>query len=408
MEPYVIVGNGAAGVNAIEAIRATDTATPIVQFSDEEAAFYSRPALYSILLGKITEEQARGRPADFSSRHGVDFRAGTRIATLEPRAHRVVTAAGEHVRYSRLLLATGARGRRLPWVDRSIHGVVMLNTLADVTAIATVLPAARRAVVVGGGLTSIELVEVFRHHGLTTTFVMWEDHLLATQLTEEEGAVARDLMTAMGVTVRSNEEIRSLHAENGRVVGAVTREGEEIPCEAIACAVGVVPNKELAQAAGLEVAEGVLADGALQTTAPDVYAAGDAAQVRTADGTVHAQQLLWYVAGDMGKTAGANVAGGQEEYRPRVLLTMSQFAGTSFCSIGAVAPDQPDVETRVVREEGQSRARLVMQEGRLVGACFIGSARLATLVRHLIEEGARPSELPSDHPVRTLFEASSD
>ncbi len=408
MDPYVIVGNGVAAVNAIEAIRARRDATPIVVLTDQECAFYSRPSLYYIMLGRIRFEDAWGRPPEFYERNGADLRCSTTVASVDPEAHTVEIEGQGPLRYSRLLLATGTRGRFLPWADQALRGIITLNTLLDVTNITDLLSGSRAAVIVGGGLTSIELVEVCRHWGVPTTFVMRGSHFLDRQLTREEAELIHERLRRGGADVRTGEEIVEVTGENGRVARAVMKSGEEITCDIAGCTVGVISNKELAEAAGCETDRGIVVDDRMQTTVPDVYAGGDVAQVRGPDGKPAPSEMLWYVAADMGRIAGDNMPGGDDRYRKRVFLNAAEFCGVDFCGVGEIVPGQPDVETTTMTDPARKgSARLMMRDGVMIGACFLGDIRLADIARGVIAQGARPSELPADHPLRSLLERRS-
>ena len=408
MAPYLIVGNGVAAVNAVEAIRARGDRTPISIFTDQECAFYSRPSLYYIMLGRIEFADAWGRPDYFYERNGVELRCGTTVTRVDAQAHRVEIEGGESLQYSRLLLATGTRGRMLPWAERPLPGIVTLNTLTDVSNITDLLGRSRRAVVVGGGLTSIELVEVCRRWGVPATFVMRGDRFFDVQLDGYEAELIQRRLRMGGVAIRTETEIADIREAEGRVAAAVTRSGEEIPCDLAACTIGVIANRELAEAAGGETDRGIVVDDRTRTTLPDVYAAGDCAQVRGADGRPVRSEMLWYVAAAMGRVAGANMAGGEEIYRRRVFLNVAEFCGLDFCGVGSIVPGQPEVEETVIRESGaEGSIRLVLRDGVLIGACFVGDIRLADIARGLIADGLRPRDLGSDHPMRRLMERGS-
>jgi NAD(P)H-nitrite reductase large subunit len=407
VEPYLIVGNGVAAVNAVEAIRARGDRTPIIMCTDQECTFYSRPCLYYIMLGRIEWEDAWGRPDSFYAEHGVDVRCSTRVSRIDPAAHAVEVEGQGALFYSRLLLAVGTRGRLLPWAAQALRGIVTLNMLLDVRTIADLLAAARHAVVAGGGLTSIELVEVCRHWGVPATFVIRGERFLEKQLTNDEAELVHARLRGIGVDLRLREEIAEVRGRDGRVAQAVMATGEEIPCEVAGCTVGVVANRELCGVAGGETAQGIVVDDGMRTSLPDVFAAGDVAQVQGPGDRAAPAEMLWYVAADMGRVAGANMAGGEESYRRRVFLNVSEFCGLDFCGVGDIVPDQPEVEETVIREGSKGSIRLVCRGGVLVGACFLGDIRLADLARGPIEAGARPRDLGSDHPLRQLLERRS-
>lgn len=405
MEPYVIVGNGIAGISAVEAIRARGDRTPIVILTDQECAFYSRPSLYYIMLGRIEWEDAWGRPDWWYETNDVDLRCSTAVTKVDPDRHTVQIENKTDIGYSKLLLAVGTQGRVLPWADQHLRGIVTLNTLMDVIGISELLSTANRAVVAGGGLTSIELVESCRHWGVETTFVMRGDRFLDKQLDHDEAEMIHSRLRAGGADVRTNEEIAEVEGRVGRVRRATLREaGEEIFCEMAGCTVGVVPNSDLVKQAGGETDRGIVTDDQMLTTLPDIYAAGDVVQVRGSDGKPTRSEMLWYVAADMGRVAGGNMAGGDERYRRRVFLNVSEFCGLDFCGVGSIVPGQPEVEETIIRDEERGSIRFVTRDGVLIGACFLGDIRLADIARGLIARGARPRDLHSAHPLRLLME----
>jgi NAD(P)H-nitrite reductase large subunit len=408
MEPYVIVGNGVAAISAVEAIRVRGDRTPIVILTDQECAFYSRPSLYYIMLGRIEWEDAWGRPDSWYEANDVDLRCSTAVTKVNPDRHAVQIENKTDIGYSKLLLAVGTQGRVLPWADQHLRGIITLNTLMDVVGISELLSTANRAVVAGGGLTSIELVESCRHWGVGATFVMRGDGFLDKQLDHDEAEMIHSRLRAAGTDVRTNEEIAEVQGRAGRVRCATLKEaGEEIFCEMVGCTVGVVPNSDLVRDAGGETDRGIVTDNQMRTTLPDVYAAGDVVQVRGGDGKPARSEMLWYVAADMGRVAGANMADGDERYRRRVFLNVSEFCGLDFCGVGDIVPGQPDVEETIIRNGDKGSIRLVTRDGILIGACFLGDIRLADIARGVIAKGARPRDLHSDHPLRLLLEKGS-
>lgn len=401
--PYIIIGNGVAGVNAAETIRARDPRAQVIVITDQECEFYSRPALYYYLLGRIEFADTVGRPRGFYRRNRFDLQCATTVSSLDPEARTITCADGAELSYRRILLATGTRGRMLPWVREGVKGLIGLNTLRDVVEITHAMQDAEAAVVVGGGLTSIEIVESLAHHGIKTTFIMRDDRFLAKQMTSEEAEVVHDALRRMGVDVRTGEEVTEMSVADGRVTGVTTKSGDHIPCQIISLAVGIAPNRELAEAAGAEVAAGIVVDDSMRTSLPDVFAAGDCAQVRQADGSAAPAEMLWYVAAHMGRVAGANMTGGAERYEAAPFLNVSELAGVDFCGVGSIVPDQDGVETLWAPYTPHGTARVVLRDGYIVGGCFVGDIRVGDLTRALIAHRARWEELPKDHPLRARF-----
>ncbi|MBN1458827.1 MAG: FAD-dependent oxidoreductase [Armatimonadetes bacterium] len=408
MDPYVIVGNGVAAINAVEAIRATGDSTPIMILTDQECAFYSRPCLYYIMLGRIEWEDAWGRPQSWYEEYGVELNCNTAVTAVDPDAHTVRVEDKTDISYSKLLLATGTRARMLPWADQHLRGIVTLNTLLDVVAITSILGSANHAVIAGGGLTSIELVETCRHWGVHTTFVMRGSRFLDKQLTDDEAELIHARLRAGGVDVRTHEEIAEVSGRYGRVQRATLKNsGEELYCGVAGNTVGVIPNKELVEEVGAETDRGIVTDDHMRTTLPDVYAAGDVVQVRGCDGRPGRAELLWYVAADMGTIAGRNMAGEDAVYQRRVFLNVSEFCGLDFCGVGSIVPGQEGVEETIIKDDGKGSIRFVTRASVLIGTCFLGDIRLADICRGLVATGTRLAELHPDHPVRHVLDRGS-
>jgi len=403
-EPYVIIGNGVAGVNAAEAIRRLDPDAPVIMLSDQECEFYSRPSLYYFLLGRIEFADVAARPPDFYRSNRIQLRCATAVAAVNPRDRALTLAGGGQLGYRGLLLATGTRARTLPWARSDVEGMLFLNTLQDTVEIQHAMGDARAAVVVGGGLTSIEIVESLVHGGVETTFIMRNNRFLADQLTADEAELIHDRLRQRGVDLRTGEEVVEMHVEAGRVAGVTTKSGVAIACQVVGLAAGIVPNRELAEGAGAEVAQGIVVDDRMMTTLPGVFAAGDCAQVRGNDGSPARAEMLWYVAACMGRVAGANMAGAEERYRATPCLNITEFAGMDFCGVGSITPDQEGVETIRAPETARGSARLALRDGCIVGGCFLGDIRLGDITRALIARGARWDELSENHPLRARFE----
>jgi NAD(P)H-nitrite reductase large subunit len=159
----------------------------------------------------------------------------------------------------------------------------------------------------------------------------------------------------------------------------------------------------LAEVAGAEVAQSIVVDEQMRTTLPDVFAAGDCAQVRQPDGTPAPGELLWYVAARMGRVAGANMAGAEECYERAPFLNVSEFCGLDFCGVGSIVPGQDGVDTWYAPDSSRGTARLVLRDGHIAGGCFLGDIRLGDVTRALIARGTRWDELSGDHPLRARF-----
>ncbi|MFC5750086.1 NAD(P)/FAD-dependent oxidoreductase [Actinomadura rugatobispora] len=277
-ETFVIVGASLAGAKAAETLREEGFGGRVVLIGEEHERPYERPPLSKgFLLGKQERDKAHVHPADWYGEHDVELRLGVRATGLDRGAHRVELADGERVRYDKLLLATGSSPRRLDVPGSTLQGIHYLRSMADSTALREALEhGGRRVVVAGAGWIGLETAAAARTYGNEVTVIEPEPTPLHAAVGPEVGGLFADLHRAHGVDLRLDQGVAGFWGA-GQVSAVVTSGGQEIPADVVIVGVGVRPNTELAESAGLEVSDGVLVDQSLRTSDPDVFAAGDVA-----------------------------------------------------------------------------------------------------------------------------------
>ena len=278
-DTFVIVGAGLAGAKAAETLRDEGFDGRLVLVGEEPERPYERPPLSkAYLTGAADRESADVHPAGWYGERGVELLTGARASGLDPAGHRVELDTGERLGYSKLLLATGSSARRLGVPGADLAGVHYLRTAADADRLRTALSSGQhRVVIVGGGWIGLEVAAAARHHGNEVAVVEPQPMPLHQVLGAELGEVFARLHRAHGVDVRVRTTVDELRADGGRVTSVLVDGDTELPADLVVIGVGAAPDTGLAEAAGLDVANGVVADAALRTSAPDVYAAGDVA-----------------------------------------------------------------------------------------------------------------------------------
>jgi 3-phenylpropionate/trans-cinnamate dioxygenase ferredoxin reductase subunit len=278
-EPFVIVGGGLAGAKAAETLRAEGFDGRVVLVAGEEELPYERPPLSKgYLLGTADRESPRVHVAEWYGEQGVELHTGVRATRLDPAAHRLTLDTGEDLPYAKLLLATGSSARRLPVSGGDLDGVRYLRTFADSDRLlADFTGGGRRVVIVGAGWIGLEVAAAARHHGNDVTIVEPQSTPLHAVLGPEMGRVFARLHREHGVELFTDTIVREIRGADGRVESVATDGHAGLAADVVVIGVGAIPNVELAAAAGLEVDNGVVTDHALRTSAPDVFAAGDAA-----------------------------------------------------------------------------------------------------------------------------------
>jgi 3-phenylpropionate/trans-cinnamate dioxygenase ferredoxin reductase component len=276
----LILGTGQAGFQVASSLREERFDGRITLVGEEPEPPYQRPPLSkAYLTGKADAKAVRLRPEKFFADHRLELRAGERAVRIDRAARRVVLASGEALAFDHLVLATGARNRALPVPGADLDGVMQLRTLGEAEELRQRLERARQAVVVGAGFIGLEFAAVAAAAGVAVTVVEATDRPMARSLSPEMSAFFRgaherqDVRFVFGAMV-----VRVLGMEGGRATGVETADGRRFPADLVLVGIGVVPNAELAAAAGLAVADGIVVDEHLLTSDPAISAIGDCAR----------------------------------------------------------------------------------------------------------------------------------
>ncbi|WP_250279776.1 FAD-dependent oxidoreductase [Frankia sp. Cppng1_Ct_nod] len=275
---YVIIGAGLAGAKAAQALREEGFDGPLVLIGEENERPYERPPLSKgYLLGKHPREQIYVHPPQWYAEHDVDLRLGTAVTTVDPAAHEVTLADDSRIGYAKLLLTTGSSPWRLPVSGADLAGVLYLRRVEDSDRIKAAFQSASRVVVIGAGWIGMETAAAARAAGVEVTVLERAELPLLRVLGREVAQVFADLHRDHGVDLRFGVQVTDITGHDGTADGVRLSDGTRIEADAVIVGVGIVPNTGLAQAAGLDVGNGIVTDEQLRTSAPDIHAAGDVA-----------------------------------------------------------------------------------------------------------------------------------
>lgn len=404
MPRYLILGSGPAGVSAAQAIRGQDAQSEVIMVGHEPFGYYARPGLAYYLTGEIPEDGLFPiSNAEFGSM-GVKQLQGEAVV-IDAQEHRVIFNDGQRLSYDRLLLAVGAEARPVDVPGHELQGVVKLDTLADARQILQLARKAKAAVVVGGGITALEIVEGLNARKVKVNYFLRKDRYWANVLDESESQVIQHRLTEEGVRLHFHTDLAAIVGKRGRVNAVQTEDGREIHCQLVAIAIGIQPRLALAKSAGLKVERGVIVNEYLQTSESDIFAAGDVAQVYDPASGKFVLDSLWNVAREQGHAAGLNMTGAQRAYLKSVPFNVTRLAGLTTTIIGTVGrgtdPDlqsiaRGDSETwrqlpdAIVSQTGFSvnQLRVLIGEDRLLGAIVMGDQTLSRPLHHLVRERA--------------------
>jgi len=284
----VIVGAGHAGVQATASLRDEGYEGPVVLIGDEKELPYHKPPLSKTFIKDAEAKPQPLRGEAFYTGNNIDYRPGVRIESIDARAGRLDIAGGGKLAFDRLILATGSRPRLLKLDGAGLAGVVSLRSLADARAIRELSAQTEDVVILGGGFIGLEIAATLRAAGRNVTVVEAVDRLLGRAVAPVIAAHVRQRLEAIGVRILTGTTVARLEGEGGRVSAAITSGGERLPAQMVIIGIGVVPNVELAEAAGLAVGNGIRVDQHMLSSVPEILAIGDAASYRH-----------WFTGGDV-------------------------------------------------------------------------------------------------------------
>jgi len=430
---YLIVGNGTAAVAAIEAIRARDLGGTITLLSKEPYPAYSRPLISYFLAGYIGEDRMWMRPLDYYGSMGVDARLGTEATGVDTSRKAVLTAEDGGIEYGSLLVATGGspfipkiegiapltpgpkragpeagrpspprsrRGGEGDAVGRAgvaglsspglAEGVFTFTTLDDAKAIGEYLSlrGPERALVIGAGLIGVKAAEALRARGVQVTMVELADRVLPLALDTTGSRLAAAAMKAMGVEPVCGTAVRRVKRKAGRVVSASTADGREIPCGMVVVAAGVTPEVGLLKDGSVPSdRKGIPVNLRCETAVSGIFAAGDAARGDDCVAGGSRAIPIFPNAWRQGAVAGTNMAGGDVKADRLHAMNSVVVFGLPTISIGQATATGPGYRelARLDQKAGTYR-RIVLKEGRVVGALFTGDIRRAGILTGLIRE----------------------
>lgn len=425
MAHYLIVGTGVTGVTAINILRTLERSSEITIVGDDTHGFYSRPGIAYFLNGEIPDKQL----PIFSKKDWkmLNIRYVKGVAThLDPRKHQLEISSGGTLKYDRLLIATGSTAVPLTIPGAGLKGVVKLDDYEDTRHILSLARHAKSAVVVGGGIIAVELVEGLMARGLKVHYFLRGDRYWPNVLDEKESHLLEHRLAEEGVILHYQTEAAEVLGKCGKVVGIRTTKGETILCQMVAVGIGVKPRMELAKGAGLATDRGILTDETLQTSSPDIFAAGDVSQVHDPQSGRSIIDTLWHPALDKGKIAAANMTGQRSTYTRSVATNVLRLAGVMTTIIGAVGSGVDKDLVSVARGSSETwhelpntislessgdinHVRLMIGEKALVGALVMGEQKLSqplqeiisskmdiTPIRHLLQAGAPLGQIIMD------------
>jgi len=386
---HVIIGNGPAGVIAAEALRRADPAADVILLGDESGPPYSRMAIPYLLTGKIDEAGTRLRKdAGHYKRLGIRLMKG-RAAKIDSKARRVTLSNKKKLPYDRLLIASGAHAIRPDVPGIKLPNVHPCWTLADARAIARKARRGARVVQLGAGFIGSIILQALAERGVKLTVVEMGDRMVPRMMTEKAGNLIRRWVESKGVQVQVNARVETIAKSGKSGLKVKLSNGTTLECDLLICAAGVRPNVDFLEGSGVKLGDGILVNERMQTSVPEIYAAGD---VTEAAGFYSGKPELNAIqpnAADQARIAAANMLGARAAAQGSLPINVLDTLGLISSSFGEWQGVAGGDGVELVDEPGFRYLSLQFKDDVLIGATCIGWTDHVGALRGLIQGRVR-------------------
>ncbi len=406
IKSIVIIGNGVAGATAADHIRRRHPEVEIHLIGQEKHHLYNRMGISRLVYGRSAMQGLYLLPETWYDEHKITTWLNTQVYRVDHNSHQVFLAIGETLHYDKLVLAMGSRSTVPPIESFGIPGTFVLREAEDAMHIRAFTQdyACKRAIVAGGGLLGLEAAYALLKLGLSVSVLERSERLLSRQLDRRASELLTEYLENIGIRVVKKAEsaavqgvsdmsrlpervpLRVQQGGSGQTTDHVThvilKDGRRLSCDIFLVAAGITPNIELAKQIGVRINKGVVIDDMMRTSLPDVLAAGDVAEF---EGQIHG---LWPVATEQAQAVAINAVGGQQHFKAAIPVTALKVVGVELTSVGQFDPKGPE-DYVIALEDTQARhyRKLVINQGRVVGAILLGYPLLTSAVSTAIKKG---------------------
>jgi NAD(P)H-nitrite reductase large subunit len=398
----LIIGNSAAGVSAVEAIRKYDHTSTIVQLSDEQQSLYSRCLLSYYLSNTISKTGLQYRDEDFHQRMLVQLHAGTRAVRIDTNRQQVTCNDGTIYPFDKLLIATGSSAKLPDSIPKGIDGVYVLRTIIDVDIIKKKLGQVRSAVVLGGGLIGMKVACALHDCGLKIKVIVRSNRVLSQMIDTEASQILINQLMNNGIDVLAQTDIVEIQSTGNQLKAIKTEQSEIIPCELLIVAKGVQPNTELIQDTDIKKRWGIETNPFMQTNHENIFAAGDVAETFDIAAGEYAVNALWTCAVQQGRIAGLNMAGKPTPYDGTIGMNSLNISGIPLISYGITSPKDASKYQILAENRNWNNVykKVVLEDHRIKGIILLGkidnAGVLLSLLQHKVDVSSFEDELLSD------------
>jgi NAD(P)H-nitrite reductase large subunit len=366
-EKVYIIGNGVAGVNTAINLRRLSN-VPICMVSDEADFFFSRTAIMYIFMGQMRLEDTQPYENNFWVKNKIELK-NAKVSKVDPEKKVIFFSDGGFDSYSKLVIATGSIPMQLPIENSSLKGISNLYHLQDLEKLSETYSNIKEAVIIGGGLIGIELAEMLVSKGIKVTFLIRESYFWSNIISSREGELIETQIQKHGIKIHFETEAKQfISNEKAEVISVETSKNEMIFAQYVGITIGVKPNINF-DISSLELNKGILVNENLETNLPDIYAAGDCAELRQVANGRRAIEAVWYTAKAMGESLGKTLSGNKTTYLQGNWFNSAKFFDLEYQTYGIVPAICSDSQDEFYFEKDDKMIRFVFDK---ISKEFIG------------------------------------
>jgi NAD(P)H-nitrite reductase large subunit len=394
MKQFIIIGNSAAGIACVEAIRQRDKESKIIVISDEDYHSYCRCLISYYLAAEIKEEKILYRPESFYKENNIELLLNKKVSRIDAKKNRVICEDKNNLSFDSLLIATGANPKFPEIQGIKKRGVFGFRTIKDAKEIEGLVPVTKVACVLGGGLVGLKAAYALKKRNIEVKVIIKSKQVLSQMLDAEAASIMAKRLEGNGIELIFGQDVTEIIG-NGDIKAVKLDSGKALGCSMVVVGKGVSPNIDLVRDTEIKFNEGVIANNLLETNIPGIYTAGDVCESFDLTLGAHSVNALWPVAVEQGKITGANMSGEHINYDGSLGMNSIEFFGLPVISLGIhkTKEDAGCEELKILDAKTNLYKKLILKDNILVGVVLVGNIKNSGVFLKLIRERIDVSSL---------------
>jgi len=382
----VIIGNGGAGVSALQTIRDVDKKSNITIISREQYPAYSPCSLPNLIGGEIDKPTIFRFDKQFYQRLNANFLKNTEAIQVNPKEKEIKLANNKIIKFDKLLIAAGAKPITPSDIKGlELEGVHIMGTLDSTLGILDhIKKGVKQAVVIGGGFMGVETAVMLKKQGVDVSIVEMLPHVLLRMLDLDISEKVEEILKEHGINLVLNDTVKSINGK--KTVESVSLKKKKLRCDMVVIAIGVKPNIDILQGSGIKTNQGVIVDSTMQTNIKNIYAAGDIAEVQEQIEGKQGSFAIWPNAIEQGRIAGLNIAGKTTTYDGAEVVNVLDIFDTPIVAMGSTSKEIGRCKV-ISRFTPHSSKKILLKNNRMVGLQFVGTIRNTGTFYGLMKKG---------------------